>query len=104
MTPRTARIHEAAEQELRAAAQWYEDQRQDLGKRFLVEVDRVLALLCRTPSLGAPVPQVRGELAVHRFPLRRFPYFVIYRIHNRELQIIAFAHTTRTPRYWGHRS
>jgi hypothetical protein len=35
-----------------------------------------------------------------KFLLRRFPYSVVYRITERELQVIAVAHGRRRPGYW----
>ena len=97
------RVESAAEEELRAAVGWYEDRRPTLGARFLSEVARVLHLIRRQPGLGGPVPRVRGQYEVRRMPLRRFPYFVIYRNCDAEIQIVAFAHTSRKPGYWRHR-
>ena len=98
------RVAAAAEEELRAAVGWYESRRSGLGRRFLSEVERVLNLVRQQPGLGGPVPRVRTQHEVRRIPLRRFPYFVIYRKRDTEIQIIAFAHTSRKPGYWRHRA
>ena len=40
----------------------------------------------------------------HRFYLmRKFPYQIIYRIHDAQLVVIAVAHTSREPNYWANR-
>ena len=98
------RVESAAEEELRAAVTWYESRRIGLGARFVSEVSRVLELIHRNPAVGSTVPRVRAEYCTHRVPLRRFPYFVIYRERDTEIQIIAFAHTSRKPGYWRQRT
>jgi plasmid stabilization system protein ParE len=98
------RVSAAAEDELRAAVEWYEERRPGLGEEFFVEVGRVLTLILRHPAIGSPVPRVRAEHGTRRVPLRRFPYFVVYRERNAELHVIAFAHARRKPGYWRHRS
>ena len=97
------RVESATEEELRAAVDWYEGRQPGLGARFVSEVGRVLDLIRNRPALGGPVPRVRAQYGVRRVPLRRFPYFVIYRDCDAEIQIVAFAHTSRKPGYWRHR-
>ena len=97
------RVEAAAEEELRAAVRWYESRRPGLGTRFLSEVDHVLDLIRRQPAVGGPVPRLGPQFEVRRIPLRRFPYFVIYRERDTVILIVAFAHTSRKPGYWRHR-
>lgn len=96
-------IDPAAEDELRAAVAWYEMQRRGLGARFFAEVGRLLDLILRHPGIGSPVPRVRAEYGTRRVPLRRFPYFVVYRERSDDVQVIAVAHASRKPGYWRHR-
>jgi hypothetical protein len=37
---------------------------------------------------------------VRRFPLRHFPFFVIYREREEFLELVALAPTSRKPNYW----
>jgi toxin ParE1/3/4 len=96
-------VDPAAEEELRAAVAWYEVQRRGLGTRFFTEVGQVLDLILRHPGIGSPVPRVRAEYGTRRVPLRRFPYFVVYREQGEEIQVVAVAHASRKPGYWRHR-
>ena len=98
------RVESAAEEELRAAVAWYEGRRPGLGGRFFAEVGRVVNLIRRQPGVGGHLPRVRAQHGARRVPLRRFPYFVIYRVRDAEVQIVAFAHTSRKPGYWRHRT
>ena len=85
------RVESAAEEELRVAVAWYENRRPGLGARFFAEVGRVLELILRNPGVGGLVPRVRAKCGTRRVPLRRFPYFVIYRERVSEIQLIALA-------------
>lgn len=98
------RVAAAAEEELQAAVAWYEGRRPNLGLRFLSDVDRILNLIQTHSGVGGLVPHVRSRPEVRRVPLRRFPYFVIYREQEDEIQIVAFAHSSRRPGYWRHRN
>ena len=97
------RVEAAAEAELRAAVVWFVRSRPGLGEQFFAEVGRVLELIRRQPGVGAPINRVHAACGVRRVPLRRFPYFVVYRERNGEIQVVAFAHTSRKPGYWRHR-
>jgi toxin ParE1/3/4 len=97
------RVEDAARNELRAVIAWYEDKQPGLGGESFAEVERILQLIERHPGLGVSVPRVPIERGTRRLPLRRFPYTVIYREAEVEIQIIAFAHNSRKPGYWSSR-
>jgi toxin ParE1/3/4 len=94
------RIEDGARDELYAAVAWYEEKRSGLGREFFAEIQRTLELIERHPSLATPVPRVPVERGVRRLPLRRFPYAIVYREREFEIQIVAFAHHSRKPGYW----
>jgi toxin ParE1/3/4 len=84
-----------ADQELRDGAVYYaQEGNAELGLAFIEEFERALGLLYTQPELGAPW---RGR---RRFPLRRFPYSIIYYIKGDEIRVIALAHHRRRPGYW----
>ncbi len=62
-----------AEQELREAYRWYEDQRTGLGEDFLLCVEAAVAKARRSPEL---YPEVHKN--VRRVLVRRFPYGIFY--------------------------
>ncbi len=70
----------------------------EVGLAFILEYERALALLCAHPHLGAPWRSNR-----RRFPLRKFPYSIIYYVHGEELRVVALAHHRRKPTYWAGR-
>jgi hypothetical protein len=67
-------FHPVAEQELAAAMKIGEERGSGLGAELLSEVRRIVALLCDSPHIGEPLDERR-----RRFPLRRFPFGLIYR-------------------------
>jgi plasmid stabilization system protein ParE len=92
-------ISPEAERELIDGALFYAGQANaELGLAFLVEFERALEILREHPNLGAP-----WRAMTRRFPLRRFPYSVLYVVKDLELQVIALAHQRRRPGYWSSR-
>ena len=71
-----------------------------LGERFWYEIQAVFHLLSTYPLAGEVVPRARVRGAARRIPLRRFPFFVIYRLVDESIEIMAVAHTSRKPNYW----
>jgi plasmid stabilization system protein ParE len=96
-------IEDAAQAELREATAWYEDKRTGLGADFFDEVLEALELIQHFPALGAGVPRVSSKRGVRRLPLRRFPYSIVYRDTENEIQVVAVAHHRRKPGYWSSR-
>ena len=95
------RFHSDARAELLQAATYYEEQAEGLGGQFIDEAQRVVDLLADSPGLGSPVV---AHDALRRWPLRRFPYYVVYRDGEDALFVLAVAHERRRPRYWSERS
>jgi len=84
-----------AAEEARSARQWYEEQKPGLGGRFADAIDETLQRIASNPSA---FPLVHGE--IRRAVVRRFPYEVYFRVHARDLVIIAVMHGRRHPRRW----
>lgn len=94
----TPRFHPTARRELAAAMTVGEERAPGLGRELLVEVRRVLALLCDTPLIGQPLDEHR-----RRFPLTRFPFAIIYRLKGDTLRVLAIAHRRQRPGFWSER-
>lgn len=89
-------LHPEAEAELAAAAAFYKQQAGvALASAFLTELARVTALLVSNPGLGT---RAGGELRV--YPLRRFPYSLVYRAVGAGIRILVVGHQHRQPGYW----
>jgi plasmid stabilization system protein ParE len=88
-------FHPEAQAEYDAAFAWYFARSPRASLRFETEVDRVLG------SIGAHPEMFPNYDAEHRFAvLRRFPYSLVYRVESGQVQVIAVAHSHRSPRYW----
>lgn len=72
---------------------------EQLAHAFISEFERSTALLAAQPELGVPW---RGK--VRRFPLRRFPYSIVYYRHTDGIRILAIAHQSRKPGFWNNRA
>ena len=91
-------ISPEAERELTDAAIFYAEQEStELGLAFIAEFERALEALRENPNLGAP-----WRDTTQRFPLRRFPYGVLYVVESMELRVMAVVHQRR-PGYWSTR-
>jgi plasmid stabilization system protein ParE len=69
-----------------------------VSRDFLDELDRVVRLIRHHPLAGMQI-----ETEIRRFPLTRFPYFLIYGIEENGIVVIAVAHQHREPSYWADR-
>ena len=84
-----------AEEEMIAAALYYEAASTGLGNRFLAEVQRVVDYLRAYPSAGVAI-----DNHLRRMLLARFPFGLVYVGASNELVIVAVAHHGRKPGYW----
>ena len=85
-----ARFLEPAQAEFNDAVAYLNEQVPELGEKFAQEAQRAVNVVSRHPEIGAPM--IRH---VRKFPLRTFPYNVIYVVEADELIIIAVAHHKR---------
>lgn len=85
--------------DIQAAAVWYEDQRFDLGSRFLDELDLVFQRIKGNPR---QFPRVEGD--VHRALLRHFPYGVYFLAESEDIKVLAVLHLHREPDMWKSRN
>jgi toxin ParE1/3/4 len=84
-----------AEQDVREAYDWYEDQAEGLGEEFLRSLDATFALIQRHPMASAVIHrQVRRALT------RRFPYGVFYVTEDERTVILAVLHMRQDPSVW----
>jgi len=88
-------FHPAAEQELDAAAEFYEELQEGLGQGLLDEVEDVCALISEYSAIGRKVDRLHRTV-----PLRRFPFALFYRTSGMRLQVVAVAHERKRPGYW----
>lgn len=65
-----------------------------VAARFIDEFERVAHLLVENPGFGTPF-----DLPRRTYPLRSFPYAVIYRPAHEGLRILAVRHHSRHPNH-----
>jgi len=94
MTRRVS-FHESAIEDARTARLWYSGNNPRLADEFMEEMERALAFIAKTPESWPSF-----EAGTRRFLLCRFPYSIIYRLRENEIEVLAVAHAKRRPRYW----
>jgi plasmid stabilization system protein ParE len=90
--------HPLADRESRAALRWYLRRSGQAARRFDAELDRAETEIAADPNRWP-----RGPHNTRSFPLKRFPFQVIYRQRPSMIQILAVAHAKRRPGYWKRR-
>jgi len=92
-------LHPEAEAEFGDAAVYYaEHANKSIASAFVIEFERVLALLIANQRLGSP-----ADDGLRVYPFRRFPYSLVYREDTNGPQVYAVAHQHREPDYWRER-
>jgi toxin ParE1/3/4 len=87
--------HPEADEELEAAALWYEERQPGLGGAFLDEFERTLHRILVEPERWRKIRGDNRKLNFHRFP-----YAIVYSVRADALYIKAVMHLHRSPFYW----
>ena len=88
-------FHPLAADEAKVAERWYRERNETASARFQREIDRAIDLISERPNTGSPyIGNTRRVL------LRRFPFFIVYRVRRDDAQVVAVAHARRQPGYW----
>jgi len=88
-------ISEAAENDIREAFLWYEEQLPQLGSRFEKHVSLSMETILGNPQKF----QVRyGK--THICFLKKFPYGIHFVVNADEILIVSVFHTSRNPIRW----
>ena len=95
----TFSLHPGAEHDIANALDFYSKQASSvIAERFIEEFERVAKLIVEHLGLGAPTTRGRRT-----FPLKVFPYSVVYRNLESNIQILIVRHQHRKPGYAGSR-
>lgn len=92
---RSVAFHPEARSELRESIRYYRSQEPDLGRRFLAAVRETVELIRMLPLMFRIV-----EADFHQCRVFRFPFGLIYRVRNDQVQIVAVMHLHREPGHW----
>ncbi len=92
--------HELVDLDLSNAWNWYVDQEEGLGDRFLGAIHATVVRASRWPNAGKPVLRDdNDEIIERKVPSRGFPYAVRYRILGDRLLVMAVLHQNRPPNF-----
>lgn len=92
------KFHRLVRQEVRAAFSWYLARDERAALRLLDEIWVGYEQIARRPT-SWPAEDER-----HRYyPLRRYPFRIIFRRDMDQIYIVALAHAKRRPGYWKRR-
>ena len=83
-----------AESEILESARYYEEQKEGLGIEFLDELENAKAKLSENPHHYSFISTDR---TFRSFPLQRFPFKLIFEIHDNGVIINSVRHDKRKP-------
>jgi len=89
------RFLDLSEIEMIEAAIYYEMQVENLGENFLDIIETAVVEIAENPKTW---PEIEQD--IRRRLVRRFPYSILYAIHENEIIIVANMHQKQKPRYW----
>jgi plasmid stabilization system protein ParE len=84
-----------AEQDIKAAYEWYEERRADLGKEFIDQLESRIGKVNENPDLYAVVYR-----DIRRVLCKRFPYSVYFVRTEDDVVVIGVLHQRRDPAVW----
>lgn len=88
-------FHPAARREFEQAVEVLASESPASARLLVERTDATFRLLRQFPRAGRPI----GKLN-RRFPVRPFPYHVVYLPEEEDIYVVAFAHDRRQPGYW----
>ncbi|MFB3920376.1 MAG: type II toxin-antitoxin system RelE/ParE family toxin [Terriglobia bacterium] len=99
MTGNPVEFHPEALAEAEAAAAWYRERSLRVAELFLDELEKAIGVVTEAPNRWPryDAPSLAG---CRKYPLHRFPFFLIYREAGGTIQVLAVAHGRRRPGYW----
>ena len=92
---RTLLVRRRAEHQAIQARDWYESQLEDLGSRFVIELDKALQKAHENPLHYQTV--YRG---IRRVLLQRFPYAAFFVAEPERVVVLAVLHQYENPAKW----
>lgn len=92
-------FHDGARREFDDALDLLANDSPAAARRLVERTQATIRLLRQFPGAGRPVGQHN-----RRFPVRPFPYHLIYLPAEEDIYVVAFAHERREPGYWSNRS
>lgn len=91
----TLSITEAAEEDIKQAFLWYEEQKTSLGERFEAKIFKAMAFIQKKPLFK----QIRYD-DIRIYFLKKFPYGIHYKVSTNQILVVAVFHAARSPLKW----
>lgn len=91
-------LRKEAEEDIRTAYEWYEQQRKQLGRAFVVEIDRIFEVIEEQPDA-----YTQCFKSIRRALCKKFPYAVYFTRKNSDIIVLAVLHQRRQPTMWQNR-
>lgn len=88
-------LHPIAEVEFWEAVDWYDDQKEGLGKLFARVFEKTVHAISERPAMF-PIEYGQKRKAV----VQKFPYIIIFEIRDDAVSILAVFHASRNPDDW----
>jgi plasmid stabilization system protein ParE len=95
-----ALLHPEAAVEAADAAAWYEERNPGMGRSFLGELDKGIAVVAESPETWPVWPGTRPGAGIRRFLLARFPFGIAYAVRGGGIFVVAVPHLSRRPGYF----
>ena len=88
-------LHLAAAEEIDEALAWYAERSDIAARAFVHELSAMVRLAVSSPETW---PVHVGSTRRIVFP--RFPFDLVFRLKDEEIEVVAVAHHRRRPYYW----
>lgn len=88
-------ILRTAERHIDEAAVWYARRSNRAQENFLADLDDALALILRYPDAHGFFRE-----DVRRFRLKKYPYYILYRVRGERVIVLNLFHVKRNPNNW----
>jgi plasmid stabilization system protein ParE len=88
-------LHPEAFRDYQEAYDWYAERELQAAEDFDAELQAALAKLIQDPSFGVSIDRDHFF-----YRLKRFPFYVVFRVRGDVLWVIAVSHNRRDPTYW----
>lgn len=92
-------FHPEANAEVLDAHDRYFDVRAELAEDFEADIERSREVIARSPQTWPAY-----LFGTQRYLMKRFPFFIVFRVTDVRIEIIAVAHERQRPGYWSDRS
>lgn len=89
------RFHPAASVEVEVAVEWYAERSPIAARAFAAEVNACVERVREVPDCWP-----RYVHGTRRYLFPHFPFSLVYRVRNGDVEIVAVAHHRRRPGYW----